>query len=120
MTRHWTPTDFRQTGSCPAYDGKGGENRWGYCAKCGGDMQSFAHEGHDGPLHHHHSHKYSRAAGFVVGLKLLSVVAFMSVLSACTTVTLRTPNCEASFEHIVGITGVQRMETSNCYFEIGG
>ena len=49
---------------------------------------------------------------------LLFLVA--SLVEGCTTVTLRTPNCEASFEHIAGFTGVQRMETTNCYFEIRG
>ena len=58
--------------------------------------------------------------GLVMGLKLLSVVAFVMFVSACTTVTLRTPNCEASVEHVAGVTGVQRMETSQCWFEIRG
>ena len=57
--RHWSPKDFAVTSTGAAYDGKGGDNRFGYCRKCGGDMQSFAHNGKNGPIHHHNSHKAS-------------------------------------------------------------
>ena len=50
----------------------------------------------------------------------LALLLAASLLAGCTTVTLRTPNCEASFEHVAGVTGVQRMDTSQCYFEIRG
>ena len=63
MKAHWNPLDFVVTETYPAYDGKGGVSRVGYCSQCGGDMQSFTHEGKQGPIKHYNSHKRSRARG---------------------------------------------------------
>ena len=63
MARHWNTDDFVQTVTTPAYDGSAALNRFGYCRVCKGDMQSFGHQGKNGPLLHHNSHKHAKRAG---------------------------------------------------------
>ena len=49
-----------------------------------------------------------------------SLLLVALLLAGCTTITLRTPNCEAQIAHIAGVTGTQTISTSNCWFEISG
>ena len=55
--RHYTAADFTVTATSPAYDGSATENRFGYCRKCFGDMQSFGGKNGPGPLKHYNSHE---------------------------------------------------------------
>lgn len=61
--RHWSASDFVVTSTSPAYDGSATLNRFGYCRKCFGDIQSFGAKGKPGPLTHHNSHKRAKALG---------------------------------------------------------
>ena len=47
----------------PAYDGSAAVNRFGYCAACFVDMQSFAHDGKQGPTLRYQSHKRAKGLG---------------------------------------------------------
>lgn len=58
--RHWTSEDFVVVATSPAYDGSEHPNRFGYCRKCGCDMQSFGGEAGQGPIKHYRSHTYSK------------------------------------------------------------
>jgi len=61
--RHWASSDFVVTSTSPSYDGKGGENRFGYCRKCYGDMSSFVGNGKAEPILHYNSHNAAKRAG---------------------------------------------------------
>ena len=65
--RHWQACDFVVTSTSPAYDGKPGVNRFGYCAKCKADMQSFCHDSVPQPIKHYSSHGAARALGLWSG-----------------------------------------------------
>ena len=55
MKRHWTERDFRIYRQTPAFDGSNTVNRFGSCAVCGCDMQSFGKDGKLGPILHYKS-----------------------------------------------------------------
>ena len=61
--KHWTEKDFVVISTCPAYDGKGNLNRYGYCRVCKADMQSFAGDGKQGPIRHYASHTTAKQMG---------------------------------------------------------
>ena len=52
--RHWEPSDFVKVRATLGFA------RYGYCRKCGADMQAFASDGYK--LRHYNSHKYYKVA----------------------------------------------------------
>lgn len=59
LKRHWEDADFKVVKTTPGFAADGKGNRYGYCAKCFGDMQQFGGK----HILHYNSHKMAKSLG---------------------------------------------------------